>query len=120
MKKSTCQKFKETLEARLETLQNHIHTATTSILELNDQHHGDQADLVSVNSQGAIDNSLINQYQQELVEIQKSLDKICNGNFGICEMCGDEIDEKRLWVKPHAKFCIVCREIYEKTSKEQG
>ncbi|WP_027327319.1 RNA polymerase-binding protein DksA [Helicobacter pametensis] len=117
MNPKTLEKFKQTLEERLAVLQNHIHEANTSLLELNHQAGGDQADMISASTQGMLNTSLIYQYELEIRAIQRSLQKIQSGSFGICEMCGDDIDENRLWVKPHAQYCIICRETYEKAQK---
>ena len=51
---------------------------------------------------------------QELQEIETALAKIKVKQYGICEMCEDDIGFQRLKVKPHAKYCIVCRPIVEK------
>lgn len=117
MTQETLGRFQQTLQERLSVLQNHIETANNSLLEINHQTHGDQADMISANTQGMLDSSLLHQYQIEVQAIQDALRKIQDGVFGICEMCGDDIDEKRLDIKPHAQYCIICREIYEKTYK---
>lgn len=114
MEHITLQKFEKTLHERLKTLQGHIATANHSILESNCQ-SGDQADMISANTQRMLNNSLLNQYELEVRDIINSLEKIKHNTFGTCEMCGDDIDEERLWIKPHAKYCILCREIYEKS-----
>ena len=46
-------------------------------------------------------------------QIDTALDKIREGSFGICEECGDEIDERRLKVLPFARFCRDCQETFE-------
>ncbi len=47
--------------------------------------------------------------QKELVPIlEKALKKIENGNYGICESCGQEIEEKRLLIVPAAEHCLKC------------
>ena len=51
---------------------------------------------------------------EELAEIEAALGKIKAKQYGICEMCEDDIGFQRLKVKPHAKYCIVCRPIVEK------
>lgn len=51
----------------------------------------------------------------EIDDIDYALTKIKNKTYGICEMCNDEIDIERLKFKPHAKYCIDCREHVEKT-----
>jgi len=55
--------------------------------------------------------------KQELKEIEEALKKIEEGRYGICEMCDEPISEERLKIKPHAKYCIICREIIEKEGK---
>lgn len=117
MDKTTLQYFKTTLETRMEVLQNHIHTVTHSITELHTQTSGDHADIISTNTQGMLNCSILSQCEAELRDINYSLSKIRKNTFGICEMCGDDIDEERLKIKPHAKYCIICREIYEKANK---
>lgn len=43
-----------------------------------------------------------------LSEINVALQKIGNGNYGECEKCHKSIDEDRLEIVPHARFCISC------------
>lgn len=43
-----------------------------------------------------------------LSEINVALDKIHNGGYGKCEKCHKDIDEDRLEIVPHARFCISC------------
>lgn len=45
-----------------------------------------------------------------LDEIENSLIKIEKGSYGICENCHKDIDEERLKVIPHARYCIDCAE----------
>ncbi len=46
--------------------------------------------------------------------IEISLKKIEGGNFGICEICGKEINPKRIEAIPWAPFCVKCQEKREK------
>ena len=41
-------------------------------------------------------------------EIDDALEKIGNGTYGICELCGKPIDPRRLEVIPDARNCIQC------------
>jgi YteA family regulatory protein len=43
-----------------------------------------------------------------LSEIDTALDKLHKGNYGECERCHRKIDEDRLEIMPHARFCIDC------------
>lgn len=75
----------------------------------------DDGDFASVSSDNMVDSAISAQQSKELSEIEESLVKIKNKQYGICDMCEDEIGIQRLKVKPHAKYCIVCRPIVEKS-----
>ncbi len=44
----------------------------------------------------------------KLVEINKALERVKKGEYGVCEKCGKEIDPKRLEVSPEVKICTNC------------
>lgn len=53
-----------------------------------------------------------------LRQIEKSLLKLKENEYGICDECGEEIDEKRLRAMPFAVRCRDCqetKELFEKT-----
>ncbi len=50
-----------------------------------------------------------------LREIDTALEKLKEGNYGICETCGKIIGVKRLEVVPSARLCIKC-----KSREEEG
>jgi DnaK suppressor protein len=55
-----------------------------------------------------------------LQKIQKAIQKVEDGTYGICEECGDDISEERLKVRPEASLCIKCKEEQEKIEKQLG
>jgi DnaK suppressor protein len=50
-------------------------------------------------------------------QIDASLLKLREGEYGICEECNEEIDEKRLQVIPFAVLCRDCQEQRELAEK---
>lgn len=44
-----------------------------------------------------------------LKTVNKALEKIKKGNYGICEECQKEINPKRISVFPSATLCIKCK-----------
>jgi len=44
-----------------------------------------------------------------LKKIEKALQKIADGTYGICEMCGNCISYERLKLRPVAELCISCK-----------
>jgi DnaK suppressor protein len=54
-----------------------------------------------------------------LNKIREALERIDNGTFGVCEMCGEEISEARLKARPVTTLCIDCKIEQEKTERHQ-
>jgi len=52
-------------------------------------------------------------------EVDESLARIKEGTYGICEVCGEDIPEGRLEVRPNAKYCAQCKEDLEKRGEIQ-
>ncbi|HIJ54695.1 MAG TPA: RNA polymerase-binding protein DksA [Deltaproteobacteria bacterium] len=53
-------------------------------------------------------------------KIKKTLDRIENGTFGICESCGENITTKRLKARPVTEQCIECKTKEEAQEKALG
>jgi RNA polymerase-binding protein DksA len=47
--------------------------------------------------------------EKTLEDINKALERIEKGTYGICKYCGREIDQKRLVARPVASSCIACK-----------
>lgn len=47
--------------------------------------------------------------QKLLKKIDEALERIENGTFGLCEICGREIDIRRLMARPVTTMCIECK-----------
>ena len=45
----------------------------------------------------------------KLRDINIALEKVAKGNYGKCENCKKDIDEKRLKVYPEARLCMKCQ-----------
>lgn len=55
-----------------------------------------------------------------LRDITVALKAIDNDSYGICEMCGEHIADRRLLAIPSALFCIECQEIIDGHPGEFG
>lgn len=67
------------------------------------------ADLATVTLDREIDYTLEENSENVLKEIDKALEKIEAGTFGVCETCGKTIAEERLAAIPYATQCIDCK-----------
>jgi len=55
-----------------------------------------------------------------ILKIKEALNRIDNGTFGICEVCGEKISEKRLEARPVTTLCIECKKRQEMDEKLRG
>lgn len=58
--------------------------------------------------------------QRLIKKIEEAIDRIDQGTFGICDMCGSEIELKRLEVRPVTTLCIECKMEQEEEEKLKG
>ena len=116
MQESELNYFKEILESRKVQIIKNISGVNDELAQLNSLELNDEGDHASVNNNSMVESAIVSQQEKELSEIQVTLGKISHGDYGICEMCEDPIGFQRLKVKPHAIYCIDCREIVEKSS----
>lgn len=60
--------------------------------------------------------SLSDTERKRLFMIDEAIKRIEDSSYGICQMCQNNIDKKRLVVVPWAPHCIECQEKEEKES----
>lgn len=115
MQESELNYFKAILVSRKEQITKNITGVNSELDQLNSLELNDEGDYASANHNSVVESAIVEQQKQELREIDIALVKISSHEYGICEMCEDDIGFQRLKVKPHAIYCIDCREIVEKS-----
>ncbi len=116
MTEEKLEQYKKILEDRKALLLRNVQDNEKEISALKTSDARDEADHATISADSEIERALSAKLMQELKEIDYALFKISNKTYGICEMCEEPIGEARLQVKPQAKYCIVCREIAEKSA----
>lgn len=116
MRQSELDFFKEMLETRKAQIIKNIHGVEEEMGMLRQEELHDDADFAAMNNNSLVETAIGEQQHKELREIETSLHKIISQTYGRCEMCEEIISIPRLKVKPHARYCIDCREIAEKNS----
>jgi DnaK suppressor protein len=53
-------------------------------------------------------------------KIKEALQRIEDGSYGTCEICGEAISEKRLEARPVTTCCIDCKKEEEEMEKMKG
>lgn len=47
--------------------------------------------------------------KEDLEKMDQALRKLDEGTYGVCDECGEEIEEERLKVMPFAEYCLRCK-----------
>lgn len=68
-----------------------------------DQHPGDVATDTLEREQ---DQSLREHAATELAEVDAALERLDDGSYGRCEVCGGDIGDERLEVLPQTRYCL--------------
>jgi DnaK suppressor protein len=66
------------------------------------------ADSSQVTAERSEAENLVASLRETLEEVERAIDKLDKGTYGLCEVCGQEIDPVRLEAMPAARRCINC------------
>lgn len=105
MKKLDIQKYQEVLEARAAAMQ----TAFQSSLAANNDGTGNEDDRI-LSGERSIGLLVMDRDREILEEIHAALARIRDEEYGLCQICEEEINPKRLTAIPWTRRCIECQE----------
>ncbi len=116
MKKERLDYFKELLNERLEKL---VAEASKTIEDMSDDEETfpDPTDRASLETDRNFLLRIRDRERKLIIKINEALERIEDGTFGICELCGEEISEERLKARPVTTLCIDCKTESEEKEK---
>ena len=117
MNKKDLKKFKEILLERRNAITQHTESISDQSVVFDPEDLPDEVDLASSETDQAISLKLRDRERILLRKIEKALKKIEEGEYGVCESCGEEIGVKRLEARPVTDLCIRCKEEQERREK---
>ncbi len=98
----------------LETAKNQLQ----SELGLEREELADENDLASSEYLLSFELRLRDREKVLLRKIEEALERMDKGEYGICDVCGEEISVGRLKARPVTTMCIRCKEEQERKEKE--
>ena len=110
-RKGFIDKIKKLLFARQDELVREIEYQSKD--DVSDHQVMDSADEALTLSMEKLQNSLQQSEIEEINLIETALERIANGEYGLCLDCNEPISQARLENYPYAIRCIVCQEALE-------
>ena len=120
MTKVQLKKFRDMLEAKREEIIKRAQQTLDQDMALDTDDLPDEMDLASSEYLQSFTFRLRGREKAFLDKIQKAIEKIDSGTFGVCDDCGDKISVKRLEARPETTLCIRCKEDQERVEKDFG
>ena len=84
------------------------------------ENYPDPNDRASLESDRNFELRIRDRERKLIMKMQEAIKRIEEGVFGICEVCGGPISEKRLIARPVTTLCIDCKTKQEKMEKLKG
>ena len=100
--------YKKQLRGQLEELMGKSEE-TINGMETQRSTFPDPADRATLESNRNRDLRIRERELNLMSKIRAALERIDSGTFGICDMCGKPIDQKRLRARPVTTLCIECK-----------
>jgi len=119
MDKEILEQFKEQLITKKEEI---LAEVGKTLNEMTDQTTNipDPNDRATVESGRSFELRIRDRERKLLSKIEEALVRIEEGEFGVCEGCGEEIGIKRLEARPVTTLCIDCKTLQETREKSKG
>lgn len=116
MEKEKLEEFRQILQEQLETL---LRDAGRTVSEMTDEktNFPDPTDRASLESDRNFELRIRDRERKLIMKIREALDRIDEGEFGVCESCGEDISEPRLKARPVTTLCIDCKTEQERQEK---
>lgn len=113
MNKRDLKKFKTLLEDRKQEILAQAESSKEKGMTFDPDDLPDEVDLASSEADQSMNLRLRDRERVLLRKVEKALSKIDEGEYGICENCGEEIGVKRMTARPVTDLCIRCKEEQE-------
>jgi DnaK suppressor protein len=119
-RKEAVTNLRQILVRRRDALRRALAGDLNSLKELRQQTSGDMMDAAMDTAQDEINSQLAEVESRELSHIEIALERMRDGNYGLCEGCNEGIPMARLQALPYATMCIQCQREAEKSGNSLG
>jgi DnaK suppressor protein len=119
MDKEKIEYFRQILTERLRELLSEAEKTVTGMTS-SVESFPDPTDRASLESDRNFMLRIRDRERKLISKIRDALERVDSGEFGVCEICGDDIGEDRLKARPVTTLCINCKKKQEAVERARG
>jgi DnaK suppressor protein len=116
MDKAKIEEFRQLLNEQMDQL---LRDAEKTVSEMTDEktNFPDPTDRASLESDRNFELRIRDRERKLINKIREAIERLDEGEYGVCEGCGEEIGEARLRARPVTTLCIECKTEQERQEK---
>ena len=105
-RKTEIQRLKAVLLKRRDALRKALAGDLSALTDFRDQGGGDEVDFALDSAHLEMSSQLAEMESRELEQIEKALERMYDGTYGVCEVTGKSIPLERLRALPYTTVCV--------------
>lgn len=119
LKPEKLEMFRKMLKQKINELLNEAEKTVSQMTDAK-ENYPDPTDRASLEADRNFELRIRDRERKLIVKMQEAIKRIDDGTYGICDVCGGPISEKRLMARPVTTECIECKTKQEKLEKIKG
>lgn len=120
MNKENLEHFREVLNGKLDELLSGAERAVNGMSGSKEDNFPDPGDRASLETDRNFLLRVKDRERKLISKVKEAIERIDEGTYGICELCGEKIGAKRLKVRPVTTCCIECKKEEEEQEKQRN
>lgn len=105
---SEFEEVRHSLCEMLEDLNERLAKITDDVRHTDEAPEKDFSEQATQNENNEVQDFLGNAARKEISMIKQAIHRIDNGEYGVCQVCGEAINIERLKVIPYSNMCVKC------------
>lgn len=120
MNKGRLKHYKKILDSKLTELMADAEKTVSGMNRTDEEHFADPGDRALRETDRNFTLRVKDRERKLVAKVKEAINRIEDGTYGECEVCGEPISEKRLEARPVTTFCIECKTEEEESEKQRG
>ena len=113
------EEYRQILNSRLGELLEEAGKAVVGMVGTKEEHFPDPTDRASLETDRNFLLRVKDRERKLILKVQEAIARIDEGDYGVCDICGEDISDERLKVRPVTTSCIECKKEEEENENQR-